>query len=349
MIQTDPALESLLVHCRPQPRIALDTEADSLHCYFEKLCLVQIAVPGVVDLIDPLAGVGLQPLFDLCAEREIVLHGADYDLRLFRRAGMLKVGRLFDTMIAARLTGLREFSLAALLKRHFGVEVAKSSQKANWARRPLPERMTAYAMDDVRYLLELADQLTAELQRLGRVQWAEETCAKLVEVTRTARPRDEENIWRVSGGGLLCGREAALLRALWFWRDAEARHGDKPPFHIMQNREMIEAARRIATGERSDPRHLRGSRLERYQIAVEQALNLPESQWPKPPPRKALRRVPGHDARVAQLKGRRDRIAAELDLDASLIAPRATIETLADRPEEALNLLLPWQRQLLGF
>src|SRR3954447_16135965 len=146
LIDTAPALEAVLPLLAPHARIPIDTEADSLHCYFEKLCLIQISVPGHDLLIDPLAGFPLEPLFQSLAGKELVIHGADYDLRLLRRVGFAGPTLVFDTMIAARLCGITEFSLAALINKYFGVQLAKASQKANWARRPLPPQMADYAV-----------------------------------------------------------------------------------------------------------------------------------------------------------------------------------------------------------
>src|SRR5438067_13019344 len=114
MIQTDSELSKLLPTLFAIDRVAVDTEADSLHCYFEKLCLIQISVPGHDVLVDPLAKFSLLPLFEILNRKELVLHGADYDLRLLRRVGFAEPQSIFDTMIAARLTGHQEFSLAAL-------------------------------------------------------------------------------------------------------------------------------------------------------------------------------------------------------------------------------------------
>src|SRR5476649_2494466 len=134
LIDTSEALAAALPLFAPHPQIPIDTEADSLHCYFEKLCLIQISVPGHDLLIDPLAEFSLQPLFDSLAGKELIIHGADYDLRLLRRVGFTVTAPVFDTMIAARLCGVAEFSLAALIKRYFDVQLTKGSQKANWAR-----------------------------------------------------------------------------------------------------------------------------------------------------------------------------------------------------------------------
>src|SRR5204863_4895279 len=117
-----PQLESV-------DRVAVDTEADSLHCYREKLCLLQVSLPGRDYIVDPLADVDLAPLCAALEPKELVLHGADFDLRLLRRRLNFAARRIFDTVIAARLLGIREFSLTALVKRHFGVELGNSAQK----------------------------------------------------------------------------------------------------------------------------------------------------------------------------------------------------------------------------
>src|SRR5207237_2283347 len=148
VIATDAALTTLLAAISPHVRIAIDTEADSLHCYREKLCLLQMSLTDADFVIDPLALRDLERLCAVLKQKEIVLHGADFDLRLLRRSLGLVPEQVFDTVIAARLLGQRQFSLAALVQRYFAVELPKGSQKANWAQRPLPKRMLAYAVND---------------------------------------------------------------------------------------------------------------------------------------------------------------------------------------------------------
>jgi ribonuclease D len=130
VIAFDSQLAELLPRLRRVDRVAVDTEADSLHCYFEKLCLIQLTFDGEDLLLDPLAPLDLQPLCTLLAEREIVLQGMDFDLRLLRRSFELPVSKVFDTVIAARMLGLREFSLAALVQQYFDVTLAKRTGRA---------------------------------------------------------------------------------------------------------------------------------------------------------------------------------------------------------------------------
>src|SRR6266478_1809881 len=198
-------LAELLPQIESVDRVAIDTEADSLHCYREKLCLLQVSLPGRDYIVDPLADVDLAPLGTALERKEIVLHGADFDLRLLRRGLNFAAQRIFDTVIAARLLGIREFSLAALIKRYFDVELGKGSQKANWARRPLPSRMLEYAMNDTHFLLPLADRLEAQLKECNRIDWLRQSCQRAIEQAAAERARDEDDLWRIRGSALLGG------------------------------------------------------------------------------------------------------------------------------------------------
>jgi ribonuclease D len=347
-LDSSPALADFLPALAPHRQIAIDTEADSLHCYFEKLCLVQLSVPDASAIVDPLAGMSLEPLFDALTSKELILHGADYDLRLLRRAGFCQPQRIFDTMIAARLCGIAEFSLAALIEKYFGVKLAKASQRANWAQRPLSPVMLEYAANDTRFLHSLADIFAAELARLGRREWFEQSCERAVHMTAVSRERDAEEIWRISGSGLLRGRAAAILRELWRWRDAEAQATDRPAFHILHNEQLIHAATEFDAGRTAEFKQLRGSRLHRFREAVTRGLQLPESDWPKFVRPNRARPTREEEARFKELRSKRDKLAAELQLDPSLIAPKATLERLASGDAEAAEKLLPWQREMLG-
>src|SRR5438477_2723597 len=206
MIETGQQLTDLVAKLKPHDRIAIDTEADSLHCYREKLCLLQISIPKRDAIVDPLADVDLAPLRDALATKEIVLHGADYDLRLLRRNMSFVPQRVFDTALAARLIGIREFSLAALVKKYFDVELVKGSQKANWAQRPLSSRMAEHAINDTRYLLPLAERFEAQLKQFNRIDWLRQSCQRAVEQAALERARDKDDLWRIRGSGLLRGR-----------------------------------------------------------------------------------------------------------------------------------------------
>ena len=373
LIATDVQLTALLAKIDAAGRVAIDIEADSLHSYREKLCLLQISVPTVAGIddagpdvetgsgtqdqrsrlqhdviVDPLAHLDLQPLRRALEDREIVLHGGDYDLRMLRRGLNFTAQRIFDTMIAARLLGVREFSLAALVKRYFGVELPKGSQKADWAKRPLPARMAEYAINDVRYLLSLAEKLEAELDRHQRRDWLRQSCQRAIEQAAVARVRKQDEFWRIRGSGSLQGQPAAVLRALWQWREKEAEMVDRPPFHILQNEKLVDAAVGFASGSVPDYKHFSQRRRRAFREAARSALATPESEWPVLPRRFGTRRTANTVRRTEELRRQRDKSAEELGLDPSFIAPRSTLEAVASDRTLAEKLLVAWQRELLG-
>jgi ribonuclease D len=370
---TDAAqLASLIEQIESAHRVAVDTEADSLHSFREKLCLLQISVPApwstpnsfdtglstphglqaarpVCDfMVDPLANTELEPLRRALEAGEIVLHGADYDLRMLRRGLNLVAKRIFDTLIAARLLGIREFSLAALVKRYFGLTLLKGSQKANWAQRPLPTRMAEYAINDVHYLLSLAEILEAELDGCERRDWLQQSCQRAIELAAVARIRNQDELWRIRGSGVLRGCAAAVLRALWQWRETEAEKADRPPFHILRNEDLLKAAAKFASGSVPDYRHFSFRRRQAFHEAAQAALRAPESEWPVSRRRSGTRPAAETIQRAEELRHRRNKSAEELGLEPSFIAPRSTLEAVAADHSRAAALLVPWQRELLG-
>jgi ribonuclease D len=359
-IASPSGLAELLAQIASSDRVAIDTEADSLHCYREKLCLLQISAPAAVSdrgydgaaldyIVDPLTDLDLAPLRAVLAQKEIVLHGADYDLRLLRRSLNFAARRIFDTVIAARLLGIREFSLAALVESFFGVKLAKGSQKANWARRPLPEQMVKYAINDTRYLLPLADRLESQLREQDRLDWLRQSCERAIEQAAAERARDADEAWRIRGSGALRGRAAAVLRALWQWREKEAEAMDRPPFHILQNDELLRAAESFASGSVPDYRYFSSRRRSAFRDAAQSALQLPQEEWPVSRRRIGTRPSAEVVRRSEELQGRRDRAARELELEPAFVAPRATLEAIAADEARATTLLVPWQQQSLGI
>jgi ribonuclease D len=356
VIASEQQLGDLIRQIQAADRVALDTEADSLHSYREKLCLVQISAPSTAEtsaeddfIVDPLSDLDLQPLRHALEAREIVLHAADYDLRMLRRGLNFTASKIFDTVIAARLLGIREFSLGALVKRFFGIELHKHSQKANWALRPLPRRMLQYAMDDVHYLLPLAAKLEDELERFHRRDWFRQSCARAIELASAGRERTEDELWRIGGAGALDPRAGAVLRALWQWREAEAEMSDRPPFHILHNRELLEAAENFASGREPDYKRFSARRRQTFHEAARTSLQSPQSEWPIMRRRAGARPTAEMRRRADQLRGRRDKAAEQLGLEPSFIASRGALDAIAANSARATSLLVSWQRELIGI
>lgn len=356
VIASEQELAELIRQIQASNRVALDTEADSLHSYREKLCLLQISAPSAVAagraddfIVDPLSNLDLQPLRCALEPKEIILHAADYDLRMLRRGLNFTANRVFDTVIAARLLGIREFSLGALVKRFFDVELHKHSQKANWALRPLPVRMLKYAVDDVHYLLPLAARLEEDLERVQRRDWFRQSCERAVDLASIERERVRDELWRIGGAGALDPQTGAVLRALWQWREAEAEMADRPPFHILQNHELLRAAERFISGHVPEYKHFSARRRQTFHEAAKIGLRSPQSEWPVMRRRSGSRPTTEMRRHADQLRERRDNAAVQLGLEPSFIASRGALEAIAVDPARATSLLVPWQRELIGI
>ena len=285
MIDSDRKLADFLPALCEAKWLALDTEADSLHAYPEKLCLVQISIQGHDVLIDPLASMDLAPLVKLLRSQEIILHAADYDLRLLKRCLNFVPSAVFDTMLAARLLGDTEFGLTHLASKYLGVTMEKGPQKADWGKRPLTERMLVYAQNDTRYLKSLADLLTEKLAACGRLDWHREACQKqILDCTRPSQ-RDPGESWRISGWERLSRNSLAVLRELWRWREREAIVAGKPPYFVLSHELLIRLSelRSWDLAQKLLPPRLSPRRKEGLSEAFQAGLAVPASDYPSIP------------------------------------------------------------------
>jgi ribonuclease D len=362
LIQTADDLAALIERLRREPLIAVDTEAASFHRYLDRIYLLQLSSREETAVVDPLATGTLAPLGELLADPavEIVFHDADYDLRLLDREYGLHAETLFDTRVAAQLLNEPGIGLAALLEKYQGIRLDKRFQRADWSARPLSPEMLAYAASDTRYLPELRDTLARQLETRGRMGWAQEEFALLTGI-RAADPEGAEPGWlRMKGAKALRGRELAVLREVWEWREGVARRADRATFRILNNEPMLAiakaapsdvAALKTIPGIGGDQAERRGREIL---AAVRRGLELAEDQLPRivrPP-----RRQPdlAFEARVERLKVRRNALAQELDLAPGVLCPNGTLEAIAranpDRVERLQGVpeLRRWQARVIG-
>jgi len=349
VIDTERRLEAYLPVLRAATWVAVDTEADSLHAYPEKVCLIQISTVSGDRLIDPLARINLDPLLEALSGHELIMHGADYDLRLLRKHHEFVPRAIFDTMLAARLLGLRQFGLSHLVEQHLGIRLEKGAQKANWAIRPLPERMERYARNDTRHLKPLADRLRSELQAKGRMVWHQESCARLIQDATTQPPPDPDLLWRVKGSHALERPALAILRELWQWREREARAANRPPFFVMSHDALVQIAAAAAaqSTELLLPPRISARRRASLMEAIQRGLRLAPEQYPHLPRRVSHRATEAEKRRFDEMQKRRDARAAGLGLDPTLIASRAMLSHLARDWDRHAPELMSWQRELL--
>lgn len=361
-VQEPDSLERLMRRIRAGDNIALDTEADGLHNYSGQICLIQLTLGGEHFLVDPLAELDLTGFFEALADKALIVHGGDYDLRIMRASiGFRPRGEVFDTMIAAQLLGIEQIGLAALIERFFAITLGKELQKSDWSQRPLSEKQLRYAVNDTRFLEGLAELLRGELSQRGRVDWHRESCRAMVDSTERDHSRDPEESWRIKGAGRLTRRQLAYLKELWRWRDVHARRANVPPFKVFGNQWMLDLLQWAEShpGTPLDqgpqlPRNIVGSRLRTLEEAIARAAGMSPADWPERG--RFLRPDPpamGFKEQFEALRGQCAEIARELEIAPSTLAPRAAIEAVAQSRARTVDEimasggLLRWQAELL--
>ena len=350
VIDTDVKLAALLPVIQAAPWLALDTEADSLHAYPEKVCLIQISTPAGDELVDPLAAMDLNPLFAVFNAHEMIFHAADYDLRLLRKHHEFTPLAIFDTMLAARLLGEPQFGLSNLVEKFLGVKLDKGSQKADWARRPLTERMEVYARNDTHYLKPLVDKLKAELIEKNRLPWHSESCARLIVDCSQPVVVDEETVWRIKGSSHLGRAELAVVRELWRWREREAITANRPPFFVLSHETLVAIAIAVAAQQPVDPLvppRMHPRRRDALMKTIRAAAAVPPEKFPAVIRHHSQRPSEAEFRRFRELEKLRNRHADTLGIDPTLIASKATLGDLARDWEKHSPDLMNWQRELL--
>jgi len=360
-IDTAGQLAELVRRIEGEPLLAVDTEAAGYHRYHDRLSLLQISTRGENVLIDPLAVADLSALRPILADRAVekVFHDADYDLRILDRDLGMRVQGLFDTQIAAAFLGARSLGLGATLETFLGVSVPKAYQRADWAERPLTEGMKDYAATDTAYLPALRDRLKAELEMRGRLAWAEEEFIRR-EGTRWVESDDAEAFMRMKGARDLPPRGLAILRELYAWRERVAEERDQATFRVLGNQQLLELSARPprTTGALASVSGV-SEGLVRHRgrdilAAIERGLAVPEEELPRFPPPRRWERDPEVEARAERLRDVRNRVAAELDLDAGFLISRALLDEIARQNPRSLEELgaIPdvrrWQVEALG-
>jgi len=363
LIDTKEALSEVEDSLRGVDRIALDLEAAGFHRFSDRLCLVQISTreetfvldPLALDLKDTLKGILEDP------QVQVVMHGADYDIRLLDRDLGIRIQGLFDTQTAASLLGASAIGLASLLEEHLGIKLSKKHQRADWAQRPLPSGMLAYAAADTRHLLALADLLEEELEKKGRLAWAREEFRLLEEI----RWEEDESdpILRVKGARDLTPRAATALREAMAWRDQIARERDRAPFRVAGDNilfsivvERPDSVDELASMKGVSPRLARekgASLLAR----LRQVDELPDDAlrpYPRYQGNGPGRPSPEEEALANRIRDLRTKKAEGLEVDRGVLLSNAQImEVVRRSPRDLQELegipgLRSWQAQILG-
>jgi ribonuclease D len=337
--------------------ISIDTESNSRHHYPEQLCLIQIASLSKVYIIDTICIRDLTPLRNILADVNVkkVIHSADYDVRCLDRRSGLRVRNLSDPSIAARFTGVTKFGLADMIRDILGLAIDKSErlQRSDWGRRPLSREAIDYAADDVRYLITLQKILDERLKQLGRETWVAEEYDRIEEIIYSP-PDPETAFFSVKGSSDLNGKELAVLKHLFIFREKEAQRWHRPPFYILPDETLVFLAAHPRAESHEVP-NLRQTGSKQFDQDLFQALREGLNAAPvQRPPRIRFER-PGDEQlrRLGKLKEWRKALGLNLSLDPSLIWPLISLERLAAAPgtldsEITFDKIRNWQRDVIA-
>lgn len=361
VVTDSAAVAELAATLRRAGAFALDLEFVSESRYVPEICLAQVAwgdpeAPDVAAL-DPLEA-DLRPVLELVADPEVetVFHAAQADLALLAQRLGIAGHNVYDTQIAAAFLGLGDqIGYGSLIASLLGVELDKGAQFTDWCRRPLSSEQLRYALDDVRYLAAAWPRLRRRLVEAGRLDWVEEETERLAATASTRTP-PEEMYLKVKAGNRLRGRELGILQALAEWRERTALTENRPPSWILQDRSMIEVARRAPSDAAglSSIRGVKEGSVHRYGRDILQAIREGKSRQPDRGPR--LRPLPdkakGWTVLLAGLVTAR---AKEAGVAGRFVATRDDVERLVrwwiegDRGREPdLAVLTGWRRELAG-
>ncbi|WP_336923227.1 HRDC domain-containing protein [Aquipuribacter sp. SD81] len=327
--------------------VAVDAERASGYRYGQSAYLVQVRRgEGPTVLVDPVADLDLRGLAEVLDGPEWVLHAASQDLPCLAELG-LRPRRVFDTELGARLAGLPRVGLAAVTEHYLGVGLAKEHSAVDWSTRPLKASWLAYAALDVELLLQVRDRLAADLAEQGKLAWAEEE----FEAVRTAAPpppRPEP--WRRTSGvhKLRSRRAQAVVRSLWQAREQLAQQRDVSPGRVLPDSAIVAAATEqprtltalAALPVFSGPANRRHGRY--WLDAISEALALPDSALPGPPPRGDgpppprvwSDREPAAAARLARVRPALAALAEQHGLPVENVLTPDTARRLAWEPPE---------------
>jgi len=361
LINTKTDLEKITRNLKKEKSIAVDVEADSMYHFKEKVCLIQLATKKEHVVIDPLQIQDLSSLNILFLNSDIkkIFHGADFDVRSLYRDFNIKIKNLFDTQLASMFLGIRETSLAAVIKERFKISLDKRYRKKDWSKRPLPENMIEYAVKDTIYLIKLADILDKELKKIGSSSWVHEECEILSKV-RPSLPNSEPLFMRFKGSGRLNSKSLAVLEALLQLRLSIAEKKDRPLVKIIGNNSIIKIVKEKPVNLRQleKTKALSQKQIEMYGDAivrvVKNSLMLPAANLPVYPRRKAQILPPEVPLRAKAIKCWRDSKAQELELDSAIVCNKSIINSIAIQNPVYLKDLLKikemkkWQKKEFG-
>ncbi|MDP7089741.1 MAG: ribonuclease D [Dehalococcoidia bacterium] len=335
--------------------VTVDTEFVREKTYWPILCLIQIATRDEAVAIDPLAdGIDLAPVYDLMKNTSVlkVLHSANQDMQIMYSASGAMVEPIFDTQIAAMVSGYGDQpAYATLVQRIVGEKIDKRSQMTDWSRRPLTDHQIEYAIGDVTYLIDIYDKLITELSTANRESWAHEEMRHLRN--KDLYDMDPRDLWRKVRLRRPTRRALAVLREITAWRELSAQRRDIPKGWLCRDEALAEIALNtpqtpvaLERVRGINERFANGRDGKALLAAVKIGLEIPDDECPEP--QNSQTPLRGHETLVALLQALLKLRSDENGVAAQLIANRKELDRIATEDEPNVRTLSGWRREIYG-
>jgi ribonuclease D len=352
-------LEDLVSGLLREDAVALDTEFHGEKRYWPDLFLVQISGSGGPVAIDPLEISDLSSLGELVSSTKTVkvIHSARNDIEVLMHHLGVQFASVFDTQLAAAFLGFeRQPSLSKLVKAECGLYPKKGHTLSDWSIRPLGEDQLEYALDDVRYLLDIYRNQMSRLTESGRLEWYREEAEYLTDPA-TYGGSVGRMFKKIRSRSKIRNNRLGVLWSLLNWREKAAMEINKPRNFVARDH-VVGAIAAMAPGNMKSLSSLRGiqdgfiSKWGKDVLdAVGKAMKDPDQGYPDIPRHHAR---PGVSARRDILRIFLKQESCRLGISPELLLSRDLIAALANDPptteEElyAIDELSGWRKKALG-
>jgi ribonuclease D len=224
--------------------LGIDTEFRRIDSYSPELCLVQIASKSQLECIDILSINNLEPLFDKLYDGKTlwVIHSARQDIEALYYLSNRIPDLLFDTQIGASFLNYPiQVSYQSITEKLQNIFLEKKFTRFDWRKRPLPNDVLKYALDDVKYLLPNYRILKKELVSQGKLSWVEEEVQFLLNKD-TYEPNYRQILKKTKGINKISHKNQENAFKLIHWRESVAQQKNKPRKWIMSDESLIDYA-----------------------------------------------------------------------------------------------------------
>jgi ribonuclease D len=360
-IESESELDNICDKLSKEKIIGVDLEADSMHCFKEKICLIQIATAKQAFLIDPFELKDISPFLKVLENQDTIkiFHGADFDIRSLDRDYNTRVNNLFDTEIACRFLGVKERGLGALLKKHFNIDSNKKYQKADWSIRPFNKAMIEYSVMDVASLTKLYEIIVKKLENNNRFSWAKEEF-EIQEQVKYESNHSSPLFKKFKGAGKIDNRSLAVLENLLQLRMQIAKQKDQPLYKIISNASLMamsvnkpETIDKILELKALSPRQI--DMYGKFSVeSIKRAVALEDEQLPSYPRTRRPKKNMKAQEKIKRLKTMREKLSRSLGMEPGFLLNNALIGSIALKAPETMGNLLNidnirhWQVENIG-